>query len=88
MVYFKSPMTRDDVIQLIRQVDLNVFSLWQDKNENHVYGVVKDSAYELFIGGCSLFTVGHMEYLTQEQAAQTLVGGETTVICGNFKLIG
>jgi hypothetical protein len=81
-------MTRQDVIQLIRQVDLNVFCLWQDKNENNVYGVVKDSGYELFIVACSLLIVRHMEYLTREQAAQTRVDGDTTVICGNFNLIG
>jgi hypothetical protein len=88
MVYFKSPMTREDVIELIGQVDSNVFSLWQDNKENNVYGVVKDSGYEFFIGGCSLFIVRHMEYLTREQAAQTLADGETTVICGNFNLMG
>ena len=87
MVYFTSTMDRDEILQLIRQVDINAFCLWQDEKGKNLYGVIKDSAYEFFIVACSLFAVQHMKYLTPEQIAQTFTQNEQMIICGNRSLM-
>ena len=83
MTYFTSIISRDEILQLIRQVDINVFCLWQGEHTNHVYGVIKDSAYEFFIVACSMNVVRHIQYLNPEEIADMISKDEPMIICGN-----
>lgn len=87
MVYFTSSMTRADILQVIGLVDIHLFCLWQGLKNNQVNGVIKDSAYEFFVGACSLSAVRGMNYVTGEQSAQTFRQDGADVICGNTSLM-
>ena len=80
-------MHRNEILDLVRQVDINVFCLWQGEKGNRLYGAIKDSAYELFIVACSIFMVRQMQILTVEEISQTLNPDERMIICGNSNLM-
>ena len=80
-------MTRDEIIQLIRLVDINVFCLWEGEKGKSLYGAIKESACEFFIVACSLSIVQHMKYLSLEQVIDTIGQDNRMVICGNRNLI-
>lgn len=87
MVYFKANMTRDEILGLIRQVDIKTFCLWQGKTANQLYGAIKDSAYEMFIIACSIFALRDMVYLTRDQVSSALNRDDRQIVCGNMLLI-
>jgi hypothetical protein len=87
MVYFTSNWTKDEILGLMRQVDMKTFCLWQGGTANEIYGAIKDSAYEMFILACSIFQVIGMKYLNPEQISSSLSMDERQVICGNTLLM-
>jgi hypothetical protein len=87
MVYFSSTMTHADIIQIIRQVDIKSFCLWQGEKPNQLYGVIKDSAYEYFIVACSMQMIQHMQYLKPDEIETMMSRGEPEIICGNWHLM-
>lgn len=87
MIYFTSAINRDEIIQLIGVFDLEMFCFWQAKKGSVLYGAVKDSAYELFIGACSMDMVRHMKFASPDQVLQAMKADERVIICGNQNLI-
>ena len=87
MVYFTAHWKRDDILSLMRQVDMKTFCLWQGKKADEIYGAIKESAYEMFIVACSIFAVRDMKYLSPEQVSSFLSGEERQIICGNMLLM-
>jgi hypothetical protein len=87
MIYFTSTMSRDEIIQLIPHVNIDAFCLWQGTKGEDLYGVIKESAYELFIVACSLSMVQDMKLLSLKQITETSGNGERFIICGNRKLM-
>jgi hypothetical protein len=87
MVYFKANLTRDEILGLIKKVDIKTFCLWQGRTANQIYGAIKDSAYEMFIVACSIFAVRQMVYLTHDEVNGALNVDDRQIVCGNMLLI-
>ncbi len=87
MIYFSLTMSRDELSQIGSQVDPTVFCLWHEGDEENLFGVIKDSAYELFIVACSLLTVQSMKWLTLLHLSQSSNGKEKVFVCGNRNLL-
>ena len=87
MIYFTLTMTTDEMGQIEHEIDPNVFCLWYFEKDEQLYGVIKDSAYELFIVACSLAAVQSMKWLSPQNNAQILLDHRKRVVRGNRNLI-
>jgi hypothetical protein len=87
MIYCTLTLTREDILQLMRQVDLNVFCLWQNRETDQLFGAIKESAYEFFISACSVFTLSEMVYLTAAEIKNAIKRDERNFVCGNKLLM-
>ena len=87
MVYFKANLTRDEILGLIKRVDIKTFCIWQGKTANQLYGAIKESAYEMFISACSIFALRDMVYLTVTEVVTALKKNDRQIVCGNTLLM-
>jgi hypothetical protein len=87
MVYFKANLTRDEILGLIKNVDIKTFCLWEGRTANQIYGAIKDSAYEMFVVACSIFAIREMVYLTRDEVSGALNINDRQIVCGNMLLI-
>ena len=87
MVYFKANLTRDEILGLIKRVDIKTFCIWQGKTANQLYGAIEESAYEMFISACSIFALREMVYLTADQIGSALKRNDRQIVCGNTLLM-
>lgn len=86
MVYLKLVLDADEITHLASKVEPAVFSFWHVDKGNSLYGIVKDSAYELFIVACSLSSVKQMECITNEQFVKILSENEPVHAFGDLAI--
>lgn len=87
MIYFTLKISGNELARMRCHVDPTVFCLWHEGNEEDLFGVIKETAYEFFIVACSLLTVQSMTWLPFSHFGQTSGGEAKVVVCGNRNLL-